>query len=78
MKKLKDKTHTDKLTLKEILGNPLSQEEALTLIKSDSDAYTKYLEFKPHEKEHVLEFIQGNRGLPILYDGFFKCPCFLL
>ena len=25
-----------------------------------------------YEKEHVLEFIQGNRGLPILYDGFFK------
>lgn len=59
-------------SLKEILGNSLSHEEALDLLKSHPDAYTKYLKFEHIYQEQVLEFIQGIRGLPILSDSFFK------
>ena len=60
------------LTLPDILGNPLSTYEAKEIIKSDSSAYTEFQSCEPKYQEQILEFIQGNRGLPILYDSFFK------
>ncbi len=59
-------------TLKDILGCTISREAALTLVKSSPDIYEIFLGFPQKYQEQVLEFIQGNRGLPILYDGFFK------
>ena len=60
------------LTLGEILGNPISHSEALQLVKSSPESYAKFMEFEPEHQVQVLEFIQGMRGLPILYDSFFK------
>lgn len=60
------------ITLSDILGNSISKEEALTLIKSSQKAYELYSEFPEDVQEEVLAFIQGGRGLPVLYDVFFK------
>lgn len=60
------------LTLQDILGKPISREKALSIIKSDPIAYQDFQNYESKYKEHVLDFIQGNRGLPILYDSFFK------
>ena len=60
------------ITISDILGNPLSKEEALALIESNSRARKLYLDFPEKVRENLLSFIQGSRGLPILYDTFFK------
>ena len=60
------------LTLKEIFGNPISRKEALSIVENSPTAYKKFLAFEPKYQTQVLEFIQEIRGLPILYDGFFK------
>ena len=60
------------LILEKILGKQISYQEALLQIKSCSEAYEKFQTFPPAFQEQVLEFIQGIRGLPILYDSFFK------
>jgi len=66
------KTENPSITLSDILGKPLSKEQALTIIKSDLIAYQEFQNCELKYQEHILDFIQGNRGLPILYDSFFK------
>lgn len=63
-------SQTEKLT--EIFGTPISREDALRVLRNDPVAYHHFLDFPPEHQEKVLEFIQGMRGLPILYDSFFK------
>ena len=46
--------------------------QALQIIQSEPEAYARFVEFPTSHQEKLLEFIQGNRGLPILYDPFFK------
>ncbi len=58
--------------LQEILGKQITRQEALALLKSSPEAYEKFLTFPPEFQEQILEFLQGIRGLPILYDSFFK------
>lgn len=60
------------MTLKEILGEQISHQDALQIIKSSEMAYRLFLTFGEKEQEDIISFIQGNKGLPILYDGFFK------
>lgn len=48
------------MTLREILGNPISREEALELIKSSEEAYETFLNFPEKYREEILEFMQGN------------------
>ena len=60
------------LKLNEILGDTLSREEALRIIKTEPQAYRQFQEFPAEYQNQVLEFIQGIRGLPILYDSFFQ------
>ena len=60
------------MKLKEIIGKQKSYEEALAILKSNEWAYREFLTFKKEHQEDILAFIQGNKGLPILYDGFFK------
>jgi len=60
------------VTLQDILGETISREEAMSLIKSNTETYNIFLDFSERHQEDVLEFIQGNKGLPILYDGFYK------
>lgn len=61
-----------KVTLREIIGDPIEREEALAILKSNQQAYEKFLTFEEKHQEDILAFVQGNKGLPILYDGFFK------
>lgn len=58
--------------LQEILGEPISREEALHLIQAEPFAYRLFQDFPADHQNKVLEFIQGSRGLPILYDSFFQ------
>ena len=60
------------MQLREIIGEPKSYDEAIEVLKSNEWAYKEFLTFKPEHQEDILAFIQGNKGLPILYDGFFK------
>ncbi len=55
-----------------ILGSVITRKEALARIRTDADAYLSFSGFPKEEQEKILDFIQGNRGLPILYDSFFK------
>ena len=58
--------------LEKALGKPISHTEALQIIKSVPEAYSSFIEFPSEHQEKLLEFIQGIRGLPIVYDSFFK------
>lgn len=60
------------MTLKDILGAPIEREEALDRIKSSKVAYEMFTEFSEKDQEDILGFIQGVKGLPILYDTFRK------
>lgn len=60
------------MQLREIIGEPKSYDEAMEVLKSNEWAYKEFLTFKREHQEDILAFIQGNKGLPILYDGFFK------
>ncbi len=60
------------MTLAEILGAPLTRDEAINLIQEDDYAYDEFLDLPEKEREDIVEFIQGIKGLPILYDGFYK------
>ena len=59
-------------TLQDAFREPINRESALELIKSEPEAYQNFLSFPLEHQANILEFIQGNRGLPILYDPFFK------
>ena len=60
------------MKLKEIIGEQKSRDEALAILKTNKWAYKEFTMFKQEYQEDILAFIQGNKGLPILYDGFFK------
>lgn len=60
------------LKLEDILGERLSHEEALDIIHKDADAFRLFQNFPSDYQNQVLGFIQGMRGLPILYDSFFQ------
>ena len=60
------------LNLSDALGNSISEDEALSLIKSELEAYERFQSFAPNDRKNLLEFIQGQRGLKITYDPFFK------
>lgn len=63
---------SQKEKLKSILGNPISRDAALEIIQKDAFSYRRFLDFPLEHQEKVLEFLQGIRGLPILYDSFFQ------
>ena len=60
------------MTLKDILGKPISREKALERIKENENAYEEFCDLSEKDQEDILGFIQGVKGLPILYDGFYK------
>lgn len=65
-----NKSNTQNLA--SILGAPITREEALTLLSKDSSTYQIFLTFPHKEQEKLLSFIEGNSGLQITYDSFFK------
>lgn len=60
------------MTLQEILGEQISREEAFALIQESESAYEEFCDLSEKNRNDILDFIQGNKGLPILYDGFYK------
>lgn len=60
------------VTLREILGDEISREDALAIISSSASAQIQFQNLSQEHQEEVLGFVQGIRGLPILYDGFYK------
>ena len=67
-----NQSRSGKIELEEILGEELSRAEAEKMLEIDYDTYRTYQSFRTEEKEKILRFIQGQRGLPITYDTFFK------
>ena len=63
---------TEKCALKDILGDPISREDAYDIICSSPIALDLFEALSVERQEDILAFIQGNKGLPILYDGFYK------
>lgn len=59
-------------TLADILGMPLSKAKAEKLLQQDSGTYDTYLNFSSEHQAKLLSFIQGENGLCITYDTFFK------
>ena len=61
-------------TLSDILGAPISKQEALTLIKqnTDSDTFRAFNLMDDAYREKLLRFIMGKNGLAITYDPVFK------
>jgi len=60
------------MTMQEILGKQISYEEALERIKGNSDAYEMFCDLSEEHQQEIIQFMQGIRGLPILYDEFYK------
>lgn len=59
-------------TLEELFGEQISCIDALNQLMKFPKAYEKFRSFPLEFQEQILEFLQGIRGLPILYDCFFK------
>lgn len=61
-------------------NNPLSQalqqqqtrQEVLQQLQADPEALYQYNNLLPHEREALIDFCMGNRGLKITYDPFFQ------
>ena len=48
------------------------REELIERIRDDSRLFDMYQSWKPEQREEFLDFCTGERGVKILYDGFFK------
>lgn len=53
-------------------GPGCSPEDALERLRADPATYRTYLAFPPGERQKILSFIAGQRGLKITYDTFFR------
>lgn len=65
-------TNPNKAELSDILGEPFSREQVLALLRQDTKTYRTFQGFPQKEQEKLLSFMEGNRGLQITYDSFFK------
>jgi len=54
------------------LQSVLTREEALNRLKTNPGVYHDYLQLSPLLQEQCLAFCMGMRGLPVIYDPFFK------
>lgn len=59
-------------SLTDILGQPISREQALSLIPDDYTTQDRLKQLSPASYKKLLSFLQGNSGLLITYDNFFK------
>ncbi len=58
-------------TIHDVFGDSISREEALSIIQSDPDAFSRFKSLSTKSKDKILSFIQGNSGLKILNDKCF-------
>ena len=64
--------HSTAPVLSDVLGKCCSPEDALKLVMRSEDAYQRFLLFPPREQQRILSFMEGQRGLKITYDSFFR------
>lgn len=64
-------THSS-ISISDILGSPQKKADAIALLQQDKETYLRFLDFPMEEQKQILSFLEGSRGLPILYDNFFK------
>ncbi|MBQ0027857.1 MAG: PD-(D/E)XK nuclease family transposase [Lachnospiraceae bacterium] len=72
---MKEKQHiTDSLfiSMEEMIGEPLSHEEATAQLMKDPNVYNSFLSCPKEIQDELLSFIMGESGLYITYDAFFK------
>ncbi len=60
------------ISLEDILGAEISKKEAYAMIAKDEKLLELFRQFRPADQETILGFLQGTRGLPVLFDGFYK------
>lgn len=63
-------------TLADILGEPLTEQEAQNLIRketnSDEQTFQNYVNLNETYRNKLLHFIMGKNGLSITYDTVFR------
>ncbi len=64
--------NTTDYNLSDILGNQISKDHALALIKSKPDSYETFAAMPDDFKESILDFLSGSRSVDIQADPFFK------
>ena len=64
--------YTESSLLSDVFGNPISEDEALNLIKSVPEAFKIFSAFNDNNKRLVLDFMQRNNSLKISSDVLFK------
>ena len=56
----------------DIIGSTRLRQEVFEQIREDPDAYAHYCRLSEDERNALIEFCMGNRGLQITYDPFFR------
>lgn len=67
-----NKVHASFPALSNILGQSCSSADALNHIMRSPEAYRRFLLFPQRERQRILSFIAGQKGLKITYDVFFQ------
>lgn len=67
-------TNRNSYTLTDILGEPLTKQEALAYVRTNTDAttYQRFIQMDVAYREKLLRFIMGKNGLSITYDEVFR------
>ena len=62
----------EKNALTTILGEPMAEEDAIRMIMQEEAAWRDFSQLSMEQKQPLLDFFMGKRGLLITYDSFFK------
>lgn len=58
--------------LPKVLQQPQTRQEVLQQIHADPEALFQYNNLTPQNREALIDFCMGNRGLKVTYDPFFQ------
>ena len=50
------------MSLKEIIGEPIDRMEAISVLKSNQQAYETFLTFEKNHQEDIIAFVQGKKA----------------
>lgn len=56
----------------QLMGAPCTRQSVIQSLQSDPATYQLYQQMIPVYQEKILNFLTGQRGLEILYDGIFQ------
>ena len=54
------------MKLNEIIGDAIERDDAIAILKSNQQAYQKFLGFEPKHQEDIITFVQGKKGLTFM------------